>query len=734
MYEIMYGMQFGMGAVLLVLTLFLFRYYSSKPIQYIQFTLFCLFIYNIGYLFEISSSSVEAGLMAVKFEYIGSVFVATFVLFIVFELFKFPAMRALRVTMIVIDVLVLFALFSTPHHNLFYKSYKLVQGSYFNDFVSEPGIIKMFFVVYTLILGVLVVVITTYNYIRGRIHGDRIPLLFVVATSLPVVSLILQMSKIFGNLDISAFIVGCGGIMLFAMFRTDMIFEPVHGAINAVVSNMQDALVVMDANMKLLKMNASAEAIFPELLDESTKMLKVYERSDVLRYIIDERPKDIININDRYYSVQLSRIDTYDYIDGYYIHLSDRTYWKRYSDNLAERSVKAEEASEAKSIFLANASHNIRTPINAIIGMNEIILRESSESNIIEYATEVERAGKSLLSTINDILDISKIEAGKMDIIDVDYETGTVLSDVIALMLRTAREKGLELRANIDENIPEKLHGDEIRIKQILMNLLSNAVKYTDVGSIECTVKVVKIDSMNVELYFEVKDTGRGIKKEDIAKLCDEFKRIDEKDNRSIEGTGLGMSIVANLLNMMGSKLEVESEFGKGSVFSFNLVQGVLGAEPIGDFEDKYLKKPAKRKRYNSSFVAPDARLLVVDDNRVNLSIVRGLLKNTEIQIDTVGSGEECLEVVKEKRYDIIFLDHMMPGMDGVETLGVLNEMEDNLSCNAVVIVLTANAITGAGSMYKSLGFDDYLSKPIDYKMLERILVDHLPSELVTLQ
>ncbi len=391
----------------------------------------------------------------------------------------------------------------------------------------------------------------------------------------------------------------------------------------------------------------------------------------------------------------------------------------------------AQKASEAKSSFLSNMSHEIRTPINAVLGMNEMILREADNDQILEYANNVKSAGNSLLGIINDILDFSKIEAGKMDILPVEYHLGSTINDLINMVSVKAEDKGLELKLNIDKTLPSVLIGDEIRIKQCVTNILSNAVKYTEEGSVTLNVSYKKEEGNNILLRFQVVDTGIGIKEEDLSKLYSPFERIEEIRNRSIEGTGLGMSIVKKLLALMDSRLEVKSVYGEGSDFSFEVKQEVVSFEELGDFKQKYKEYLKSREKYRERFRAPNAEILVVDDTPMNLTVVKGLLKNTQIKVDTAESGEETLQKVSQKRYDVIFIDHRMPGMDGIETLAAMKELKGNLCERAACIALTANAGASAREEYLAAGFDDYLSKPVDGLVLENMLREYLPDEKI---
>ena len=388
-----------------------------------------------------------------------------------------------------------------------------------------------------------------------------------------------------------------------------------------------------------------------------------------------------------------------------------------------------EFAMQARTEFFAKMSHEIRTPINTIIGMNEMIMRESKEDYVRNYATDINVAAKSMLSIVNDILDLSKLDSGKMTLLPVRYDFSALINDVINMTHSSAEAKKLKLEVQVSHDLPKILFGDDVRIRQILLNLLSNAVKYTKQGSV--TLNITSggyTEHGEVRLVFKVIDTGIGIKEEDIPELFKPFKRIDENKNRYVEGTGLGMNITNQLLFLMGSKLEVESVYGKGSTFSFVLEQKVIGQEIIGDIES-HMQHLSQEYEYSTLFTAPDVKILVVDDNTANRKVFKNLLKETMIKVDQADSGKMCLKKTAGTKYDIIFLDHMVPELDGVETFHLLRNAKDNVNSDTPVVILTANAVVGARDKYLADGFDNYLSKPIIPENLEKLIADMLPRE-----
>ena len=394
---------------------------------------------------------------------------------------------------------------------------------------------------------------------------------------------------------------------------------------------------------------------------------------------------------------------------------------------LALEKAAADSANKAKSDFLADMSHEIRTPINAVLGMNEMILRQSDDEQILEYSSNIKSAGNTLLSLINNILDFSKIEDGKMSLVPVEFDTAELIDALVNSVSERARAKGLELNIDVDRSVPSRLYGDDVRIGQVITNLLTNAVKYTETGSVTLRVRNNGTDGENVKLRFDVIDTGIGIKEEDLGKLFESFKRIEETRNRHIEGTGLGISIVCKLLEMMDSKLDVESRYAIGSTFGFDLKLRVVDASPVGEAGSKTKTSAAKDKAEH--LYAPSARVLVTDDNDMNLKVATNFLKIFGITPVTCSSGAATIELMRKEKFDIVFLDHMMPEMDGIETLRKLKD--EGLTEGTVMIALTANAVVGAEEQYLSAGFDGYLSKPITIEDIEKTLAQYLPADII---
>lgn len=415
---------------------------------------------------------------------------------------------------------------------------------------------------------------------------------------------------------------------------------------------------------------------------------------------------------------------------GILLNIQSKTY-DRAKKLAEEQKAKVEQIARSKDTFFANMSHEIRTPINTIIGLNEMTLREDISDEIAENAINIQNASKMLLTIINDILDLSKLESGKMEIIPTQYEISSMFSDLVNLIWIRAHQKDLEFKVDIDPEIPSMLYGDEVRIKQIVTNMLTNAVKYTSSGSVTLHAKGERIAADQILLRISVEDTGMGIRKENLDNLFGSFKRMDESDTRNIEGTGLGLTICKQLVEMMGGTITVDSVYHKGSVFTMEIKQRIVNVRPIGQINFAAQKQLNHRSRYKQSFVAPDARILVVDDNTMNLMVVVKLLRDTKVKVDTVESGRECLKKTAENTYHVILMDHMMPDMDGEATLNAIRSQTRGFCQKTPVIALTANVMTDAEQIYRNMGFDGYLAKPISAPLLEAGLLKYLPPELI---
>ncbi len=450
----------------------------------------------------------------------------------------------------------------------------------------------------------------------------------------------------------------------------------------------------------------------------------------VVFWVADQYPEIIIHFK----SETLASIDTFvslltvAAIIGVLARMQMRFYMNK-CEQLEQAVREVERSNQAERRFLANMSHEIRTPVSVICGMDEIILRECDDPEIVSYANEIKVASGLLLSTINDILDFSKIEAGKMELQITEYSLGRLIADIYHLMELKMQEKKLQFSVNVNPELPDRLYGDDVRLRQILINIVNNAYKYTNEGRVLISCDG-SIEGDIAVLHFAVEDTGTGIREEDIKRLFSEFKRIDELKNRNVEGSGLGMNIAMQLLVMMGSRLQVESVYGEGSNFHFTLKQRIADSKPVGEIQHA-LQNIGGEHQYREMFQAPDARILVVDDNEINRRVFVKLLERTRMQIEEAGSGEACLEMIQKAPYDVIFMDHMMPGMDGIETFRRIRQ-GDSVCRNVPVVILTANTTLEHREVYEKEGFDDYLSKPVESERLEYVILKLIDKSKVT--
>ncbi|MDE6387762.1 MAG: DegV family EDD domain-containing protein [Lachnospiraceae bacterium] len=454
--------------------------------------------------------------------------------------------------------------------------------------------------------------------------------------------------------------------------------------------------------------------------------------SFLVTYFIAYKYPDMIPAGSRTYSFSDSYITmvVVSCFIGLLMKIQAKTYDKE--QKLAEKQKEEiEQIARSKDVFFANMSHEIRTPINTIIGLNEMTLREDISDEIAENAINIQNASKMLLTTINDILDLSKLESGKMEIVPAQYEISSMFSDLVNLIWIRAHEKELEFKVDIDPEIPSMLYGDEVRIKQVVTNMLTNAVKYTAEGSVTLTAKGERIAADQIMLRISVTDTGMGIRKESLDDLFSSFKRVDEGENRNIEGTGLGLNISKQLIEMMGGRIYVDSVYHKGSTFTIEIRQRIVNVRPIGVINFAAQKQLNNREKYKQSFTAPDARVLVVDDNDMNRMVAIKLLRGTGIKVDTADSGKQCLRLTAENLYHAILMDHMMPDMDGEETMKAVRAQTKGFCQKSPIVALTANVMTNAEQVYQNMGFDGYLAKPINAALLEASLLKYLPPELI---
>ena len=684
-----------------------------------------LLIIEVGLLMEHHSDTLTETVIAFKTKTIGMVMASLLLLRFVEKLCNAKIPKAVYIVQAIITTAIIAVLLYIDADNYVFTDWDSVSNQIASLSTFEFVVINVVFSIDLMVVFIvcLVICVMSLQKYKGIVRKRIICMLavaieFVIATSI-------YYAKDSIGIDITIYFILAIVITLSIMLIRLDFFNSVQAAMENVVYTGPLGLIVTDANNNLIFHNDSSAKMISSL-----DSILAIEEDDKLNNIFNNRGGDYV-VDDNTYSVNVTEIKEANDLAGYQFVISDVTDLHNKMEELERMTDVANKANQTKSIFLANMSHEIRTPINAIIGMDEMILREANDHAIKEYASDIKSASQTLLGIINDILDISKIEAGSMTLANADYKLSNVILDVNNMVANKARDKKLEYNMKIDEDIPENLYGDELRLRQIMINIINNAIKYTDKGRIDVSISHNKTleELKKTELIIRVSDTGIGIKKEDMDHLFVTFQRLDEIRNKNVEGTGLGLSIAKTFVTMMDGSIDVESVYGEGTTFTIRVFQEVTSKEPIGDIATRMEKRVAYEES-KIRLLAPEARILIVDDNELNLKVVTNLLRETRMRIDTAISGEECLEMIRRNgSYNCVLLDIMMPDMNGVETLHKM--VDEGLKGDMPVIALTADATSGAARIYQDEGFDEYLTKPISYEKCEATLIDFLPENLL---
>lgn len=695
----------------------------------------CAFVSILAYTLEINARSLEAMVMAVKFGYVGKCYVLLFFLMFMAYYCNIDIPKLVFRSFLVFNTVMLLIIITCDRHKLYYKSIRLSYEGLFPHVELEKGI--CYWMLMAVMLGLMAwYVILCLIEVKKRKGIEKKRLLLLSFSGLiPGYMLTVYLTGIMNILDPVPL-----GIVLSCMLLTLNVnkyglLDTMELAREKIIENTKDGLVILDASYNLLYANDVARELFPDINNAESREKQIKE-------IFKENPREaVVDIEGRSYEIRVSRIEddnNGDTVRGYLAWIFDMTFVNHYTEEMIRLRQEAEKANLAKTSFLAHMSHEIRTPMNAIIGFSDLCLNNGDEGEIKEYVQSIRESAGTLMVLINEVLDISKIESGKIVLTDVAYSMKELMKEVISAIIPQINAKHLTFRYLLEKDVPVMLKGDKKEIRHIMSNLLSNAVKYTLEGTILFKVKEIERKDRKTLLEIIVKDTGIGIKEENREQIFDRFERFDVKKNYAVEGTGLGLSIVKDLVQLMDGSIEVESVYGEGSLFRARIWQEVLderkGESYRGSNCDdiKYTLEQLKNavygnrgKRKRRSIRFPGAKVLVVDDNQVNLKVASGLLKLYGIDAELAESGEECLNAVKKQTYDIIFMDQMMPGMDGVETLSRLREIKKG-NKSTPVIALTANALVGVKEEMLEEGFDDFLGKPMDLTELENVLIRFL--------
>lgn len=696
--------------------------------------LFCLItIVCLAYFAYSIANDVGMALVANQFTFFDGTFVMMFFVICVTDICGITMKKRYSIPMTLLGIFFLLSAFFAGKNTWFYKSYELGMNYGASHLQTQLGPVFYMYVVYVIILMLVPIGVVIYSFRnRKKISYRHMTALSVLLCAVVMIFFVEEfVGAGFDILPIGYVLIEY--VILFLIQRIGL-YDVEKIAVNASNENMEYGCAIFDTKKRFMGADDTFKFYFPEfaLMNVDSLVKDPFVKKEFVDWIDTTDPKSVRpKLLERQGKKMLCSLKTYSEdrrkIVGYVVEMRDDTEQQNHIDTLndmneqlANAVEEANSANKEKSRFLANMSHEIRTPVNAILGMNEIAMRECEDQQLLSYMKDIENAGKNLLDIINDILDLSKIEAGKLDILEEEYSAEGLLKDVVRMVDNKVREKGLSL--NVDAvNLPSVLYGDEKHIRQVIVNLLNNAVKYTKEGTIELKLCADEIVGEKMKLVVLVKDTGIGIKEKDLKTLFESFSRADEKKNRNIEGTGLGLAITQRLVESMQGRIQVESVYGEGSTFTAFIPQKIVDATPVGDFRT-YEKTSKNEKPKLEDVNAEGMKLLIVDDNPMNLRVANGLLRPTRAKVALCLSGKDCLEMIKKERYDIIFLDHMMPELDGIETLKLAKNMEESLCKDSCYVALTANAISGEREFYLGEGFDAYLSKPIDSELLAEII------------
>ncbi|MCI9527138.1 MAG: response regulator [Lachnospiraceae bacterium] len=724
---------FGLGIfaifMIAIALLLLLKEDGSSEQKLMQYFLVGSLIQNAGYLLELTASGMEAALVAVKVQYLGSLAVPICYCYFMFSYcYKKKPVIILNLLKIV-DVFILGLVFTCDIHNLYYRQIRWMIAKDGHGYLNlDYG--WGYWVFLLCGLGVPYA-LSIYVLIRACVKhpeyaAERKYRLILVLSFLPVVALGSYSLKMTYIYDPTPFTLGIILSVVVILIWSRKVYDFSGLAAGILLNSMSDGVIALDEQRRIVSYNPAAAHIFSDL---GGRMIgkDIEELNGFPHNMLGGDVRQEFCLNSSFYQGHVEQIpDRFGRNKGYVVLILDVTETRNYIDEIKRVREQAEQANIAKSAFLANMSHEIRTPMNAIVGLSDIIMEESRGRKVYGYARDIKSSSHNLLMLINDILDLSKVEAGKMELVPVEYHLKTLVNEVLNMMDIMASKRGLRLQSEFDMSIPCRYLGDEGRIKQILINILNNALKFTKEGYVKISVAGVQGDTEDVEcLSFRIEDTGCGIREEDIAGIFENFRQVDSKRNRSVEGTGLGLSITKHLVELMQGTVEVESVYGEGTVFTVKIPQKIIDPRPLLEVPEADIPQEEKIE----PFTVEGYKVLVVDDNLINRRVARTFLLSYGFEIDEAESGKEAIALVDHVCYDIIFMDHMMPKMDGLETVQIIrNECGEN-GKRPLIIALTANAMGGVREIFLQNGFEDFIAKPLDRKMLHATLKKWIPEE-----
>ena len=717
--------------ILMVEALYVMGQKPSKHQQYLLFLIFALCINFVGYLLELQSTFLREALTTVKFSYLGKSFLGITMFLFVMQICKVKIPVWVSRTLALVHIVIIFLVLNCEKHTLFYNSIEFVQEGDFPHLVLGHGVVYNLNCIILISYAAVMIGVCVHYYQRAHYVFEKKQfgnLLFINFVAL--LGFAIYISGVTKGYDITLLAYLIDTILLSVLIFRHRLFDTLTLAKDLAVDSLAEGLVVVDNDEKIIYFNQKAEQIYEKIsLGKAEPILEdmndcILEKKNIIR------DKQIYAVG----SYMVEQESTYygkmyvltDVTDNYH-------YTKRMQEQaeiMKELKEQAEAANQAKSLFVSNMSHEIRTPMNAIVGLTEVLLRKDWPMEDKKYLLNIKSSGKALLDIINDLLDFSKIEAGKFVITRDTYDIAQMFRDIQVIGDTRIGDKDVKLVMDVDREIPRLLYGDSLRIRQVLINIMNNAIKFTDKGSVTVQVQAKQREGKRVQLDFSVKDTGQGIKKQDLEHLFNAFTQVDLKKNRGKEGTGLGLAISRQLVELMGGTLLVESEYGKGSEFYFTLWEGIESEENIGDFgEVKEQAGDAGKDMF--TFTLPEATILLVDDNEINREVAQALLEPFEMKIDVVSNGKEALDLVQQNHYDLVFMDHYMPVMDGVEATRRIRSLEGDYYKNLPILALTADAVQGVKEEFLAAGMNDFVSKPIAMKDITSALTRWIPKNKI---
>lgn len=712
------------AAIFALLSIYIFA--QQRPSSYqklLTITSICGFLGVVAYVQELLAVNLEEAFLAARFGYIGKSFAMMLFLLFLAKYCDVPLPKPVVSGIIVYSTLNMMVVLTCKYHSLYYTSVDFVIDGDRRYLVLGKGPLYWLFMVITILTMASFVLIALRTIVKRKGIERRRLVLLCMSGIIPAVALVLNLLPVMKGFDPTPLgILATTMLVSYSVMRYGLL-DTMQLAKDNAMDITDKGIIVVDKHKEYVYANAKAKELYPELVDDVEETKKLMEK---LFSGVDENHTSKRNyvkkesIYELDYSV-LKESDEGSYVvNGYMAWIFDITDDYNHKKELERLKIEAEQANAAKTEFLAKMSHEIRTPMNAIMGFADLALDEVENPEAKEYLEYIKSSSVSLLGIINDVLDISKIESGKMEIIPVEYNSMDLFDEVSVIMETQARKKNIEYNTNIDVNIPRRLKGDSKRIREILINVVGNAIKYTNQGRVDFDVELQSKGTKDVVLEIHIRDTGVGIKKDKLEKIFESFEQVGDLENYSVEGTGLGLAISKQLVELMAGSITVTSEYGRGSDFCIIIPQGFVDGQGASG-NTKLLSDDYK-------IHTNKVKVLVVDDNIINLKVERGILEKLNMSVDTAESGKECLELIKRTKYDAIFMDQMMPEMDGVETLKAIREAY-TFNRETPVVLVTANAIVGVKEKSMELGFDGYVSKPIIEDELIEVLLKILPTD-----